>query len=289
MRGSIPCPGQATSVYGGNTSCVQILGGPEIIVLDGGTGIRELGLELIRQRKALRVHLLLTHTHWDHIQGFPFFSPIYFPGNEIIVYGPRALEKSLEEALMVQMQYAYFPVRGVELAAKIRFMELDEETFKIGDIEFTTKSMNHPIRVLAYRFTDGHSTGVYTGDNEPYYDVLDTKGAKSDTSSQRRREFIKECNDRVAEFIRGCHLLIADSQYTDEEYESKRGWGHSSIGYVLDVAARSEVKKVVLFHHEPTHDDKVLARIEKQAVARARSLSKSMRVTMAREGRTYPV
>jgi len=289
VRGSIPCPGPETSKFGGNTSCLQVLGGPDVIVLDAGTGIRELGLELIRQKKPLRVHLLLTHTHWDHIQGFPFFSPIYFPGNEIFVYGPRALEKSLEDALMVQMQYAYFPVRGVELAAKVKFNELDEETFKIGDMEFTTKSMNHPIRVLAYRFSDGKTSGIYTGDNEPYYDVLEAKTGRPDTSSHRRREFIKECNDRVADFVRGSDLLIADSQYTDEEYESKRGWGHSSIGYVLDLAAKSDVKKVALFHHEPTHDDRRMDQIEKQAIAAGRKLSKKLKVVVAREGKTYDV
>lgn len=289
VRGSIPCPGPATSRYGGNTSCIQILGADDVIVLDAGTGIRELGLELVKLKKPLRVHLLLTHTHWDHIQGFPFFPPIYFPGNEIFVYGPRALEKSLEDALMVQMQYAYFPVRGVELAAKVRFTELDEETFKIGNLEFTTKSMNHPIRVLAFKFGDGRQSAIYTGDNEPYYDVLETKTGKPDTSSSRRRDFIKECNDRVADYVRGVDMLIADAQYTDEEYESKRGWGHSSIGYVLDLAAKADVKKVMLFHHEPTHDDRQMEAIEKQAIASAKKLSKRLQVMTAREGKVYEV
>ena len=289
VRGSVPCPGPSTSKYGGNTSCIQLIGGDDVIVLDAGTGIRELGHELLKQKKPLRIHLLLTHTHWDHIQGFPFFSPIYFPGNEIFVYGPRALEKSLEDALMVQMQYAYFPVRGVELAAKVRFTELDEETFKIGDLEFTTKSMNHPIRVLAFKFSDGKKSGIYTGDNEPYYDVLENKTGRPDTSSHRRREFIKECNDRVGDYVRGVDMLIADSQYTDEEYESKRGWGHSSIGYVLQLAASSDVKKVMLFHHEPTHPDRQMDAIEKQAIAHGRRLSRRLKVMVAREGKTYDV
>ncbi len=284
VRGSIPCPGPETARFGGNTSCIEIIDGTDVVVLDAGTGIRELGLELIKQKEPLRVHLLLTHTHWDHIQGFPFFSPIYFPGNEIIVYGPRALEKSLEDALMVQMQYAYFPVRGVELAAKFKFRELDEETFDIGGLKVTTKSMNHPIRVLAYKFTDGKRTGLYTGDNEPYYDVLDGKTGRQDTSTHRRAEFIKDCNDRVADYVKGTDLFIADSQYTDEEYETKRGWGHSSIGYVLELAARTQVKHVALFHHEPTHDDKQLDVIEKQAIAKGKKLAPKMKVTMAREG-----
>jgi phosphoribosyl 1,2-cyclic phosphodiesterase len=284
VRGSIPCPGPSTSRYGGNTSCLQVLGGQETVVLDAGSGIRELGQQLAAQKKPLRIHLLLTHTHWDHIQGFPFFVPIYHPGNELFVYGPRALEKSLEEALMFQMQYSYFPVRGVELAAKVKFTELGEETFAIGDLEVTTKSMNHPIRVMAYKFSQKGATAIYTGDNEPYYDVLAERGTGMDTGIHRRSEFIQECNQRVVDFCRGTDLLVADAQYTDEEYETKRGWGHSSISQVLDLSREAQVKKLVLFHHEPTHDDRMLDRIEREAVALSRRRRDKFKVVMAREG-----
>jgi phosphoribosyl 1,2-cyclic phosphodiesterase len=289
VRGSIPCPGDATTRFGGNTSCLQVLGGQEVVILDAGTGIRELGQQLAAQKKPLRIHLLLTHTHWDHIQGFPFFVPIYFPGNELFVYGPRALEKSLEEALMFQMQYSYFPVRGVELAARVKFSELGEETFSIGDLEVTTKSMNHPIRVLAYKFVHKGASAIYTGDNEPYFDVLADRSASADTGIHRRSEFIKECNQRVVDFCRDVDCLVADSQYTDEEYESKRGWGHSSIGQVLDLAREANVKKLVLFHHEPTHDDKTLAKIEQDAKARSARFKDKTKVVMAREGMTLDV
>lgn len=289
VRGSIPCPGPETAKYGGNTSCIQILGGAETIILDAGTGIRELGLELARSGQPLRIHLLLTHTHWDHIQGFPFFTPIYSPGNEIFIYGPRALDKSLQDALMVQMQYAFFPVRGVELAAQVHFRELDEESFEIGALKFETKSMNHPIKVLAFKFTAGARSAVYTGDNEEYYDILDTRSGRNDTGARKRAEFIKECNDGVVEFIQGSDLLVADAQYTDEEYATKRGWGHSSISYVLGLGRDSGVRKLALFHHEPTHVDRDLARIEKQAQGRAKKMSGKLKVFMAREGMTVPV
>ena len=290
VRGSIPCPGQDTSTFGGNTSCLQVLGGEEIVVLDAGTGIRELGQQITAAKKPVRVHMLLTHTHWDHIQGFPFFSPIYFPGNELFIYGPRALEKSLEEALMFQMQYSYFPVRGVELAARVKFTELGEETFPIGDLEVSTKSMNHPIRVLAYKFRHKGRSAIYTGDNEPYYDVLaHSSGGSMDTGIHRRSEFIKECNQRVVDFCKGADLLVADSQYTDEEYETKRGWGHSSIGQVLELSKESDVKKLVLFHHEPTHDDRRLAEIERSTRARAQKMKGKFKVLMAREGQSVEV
>ena len=285
VRGSLPTPGNATAGYGGNTSCVEILGGSEQIIMDAGTGIRDLGIELMKKNKPVRCHLLLTHTHWDHIQGFPFFTPIYAPGNEIFVYGPRALEKSLRDALMFQMQYSYFPVRGVELQAKLEFRELDEETFTIGDIEVTTKSMNHPIRVLAYKFRQGKKTGLYTGDNEPYYDVLATRtSTRLETGIHRRAEFIKECNERVIDYVRGTDLLIADAQYTDKEYETKRGWGHSSVGAALDLSNTAGVKTVVLFHHEPTHTDKDMDALAKSAVARARKINKKLKVHTAKEG-----
>lgn len=289
VRGSIPCPGKDTARVGGNTSCVQVIGGTDVVVLDAGTGIRDLGIQLTNEKKPLRIHLLITHTHWDHIQGFPFFTPIYFPGNEVYVYGPRALEKSLEDAIMFQMQYSYFPVRGVELAARVKFTELDETTFQIGDLEVTTKSMNHPIRVLAYKITKAGRTTIYTGDNEPYYDVLASKTSRLDTGIHRRSEFIKECNDKVIEFVKGSHLLVADSQYTDEEYERKRGWGHSSISYVLDLAAKGDIEKLALFHHEPTHDDKQMEQIEKSAKAAGKKMSRKLEVILAREGMSIEV
>jgi phosphoribosyl 1,2-cyclic phosphodiesterase len=284
VRGSIATPGRETAVYGGNTSCIQVLGGQDYVIMDAGTGIRRLGEQIAAAKKPARIHLLLTHTHWDHIQGFPFFTPIYVPGNEIFIYGPRALEKSLEEAMMFQMQYSYFPVRGVELAAKMKFMELGEETVPIGDLEVSTKTMNHPIRVLAFKVSHEGKSVIYTGDNEPYYDVMADKG---DTGIHRRSEFIKECNQRVVDFCRKTDLLIADAQYTDEQYASKRGWGHSSISHVLDLAREAEVGTLSLFHHEPTHDDETLARIEKDAKARAKK--HGFKVVSAREGMVLDV
>ncbi|HYF00481.1 MAG TPA: MBL fold metallo-hydrolase [Planctomycetota bacterium] len=285
VRGSIATPGKETALYGGNTSCIQVLGGEDYVIMDAGTGIRRLGEQIVAAKKPARVHLLLTHTHWDHIQGFPFFTPIYVPGNEIFIYGPRALEKSLEEALMFQMQYSYFPVRGVELAAKMKFTELGEETIQVGDLEVSTKSMNHPIRVLAFKVTQKDKSVIYTGDNEPYYDVQADK--QGDTGRRRRLEFIRECNQGVVDFCRKTDVLIADAQYTDEQYVSKRGWGHSSISHVLELGREAEVGTLVLFHHEPTHDDPTLSAIEK--AAKARGKKDNLKVVSAREGMTLDI
>ena len=149
--------------------------------------------------------------------------------------------------------------------------------------------MNHPIRVLAYKFRHKGRTAIYTGDNEPYFDVLADRSKNMDTGIHRRSEFIKECNQRVVDFCKGVVLLVADSQYTDEEYETKRGWGHSSISQVLELSKESEVKKLVLFHHEPTHDDSQLLAIERDARARARSMKGKFKVVMAREGESVEV
>lgn len=289
VRGSIPTPGPGTVRYGGNTSCLEVLGGQEIIILDAGTGIRPLGLRLAARKRPLRIHLLVTHTHWDHIQGFPFFTPIYSPQNEILVYGPRALEKSLEEAVMAQLEYSYFPVRGVELAARVRFRELSEERFEIGDVAVVTKTMNHPIRVLGYRLTQGGRSAVYTGDNEPYYDVESGRGPRTDAGLRRREEFIRECNLGVVEFCRGADLLVADAQYTDAEYPSKRGWGHSSVSHVLRLARDAGVRRLVLFHHEPEYDDRRLDRIGQRARRQARRLGGRFVLSLAREGEVIPV
>jgi phosphoribosyl 1,2-cyclic phosphodiesterase len=275
--------------YGGNTSCLQLLGGNEVVILDAGTGLRELGIALAAEKRPLKIHLLLSHTHWDHIQGFPFFTPIYNPANEIVVYGPRALDKSLQEAMMFQMQYAFFPVRGVELAARMQFREIEEQTWKIGDIEFSTKSMNHPIRVLAYRFQRGGRSGAYTGDNEPYYDVMAEKGDPSDPAIRRRLSFIDGCNRSVVDFLKDLDLLIADAQYTDEEYAQKRGWGHSSLSQVVGMAAQAAVRRLVLFHHEPTHTDAGMDAHAKKARSMAKKIAKKMEVLTAKEGMSLDV
>lgn len=291
-RGSIPCPGPATAKYGGNTSCIEVQAGDNICILDGGTGIRELGIEIVKQKKFKRIHLFISHTHWDHIQGLPFFTPLYSPAYEIDVYGPRPLEGSLEEAVLHQMQYKFFPVRGVELAARMTFHELDQETADLGDTQVATKPMNHPIRVLAYKVQRDGKSVIYTGDNEPYYDIfLDAK--LPDTQFIARSQFIKQCQDGVVEFVRNTDLLIADTQYTDEEYEQKRGWGHCSMSHVLDVARLGSVKRLALFHHEPTHDDKFLDGMEAEAVKRMgkgkRGKKTKTRTFMAREGQTIRI
>lgn len=285
VRGSIPSPGAHTAKYGGNTSCIQVTAGNQVLILDAGTGIRELGIHLMATRKPVRAHVLLTHTHWDHIQGLPFFTPIYEPDCDITVYGPGGLEKSLEEAVMVQMQRLWFPVRRSELQGKIRFKELGPDRFRIGDIEVSTHWMNHPVLTLAYKISHAGKRVVYTGDNEPYtfFHVYSTGNQGTIKISASPTEVERRTRKNI-EFFAGADMLIHDCQYTDDEYQKKVGWGHSAVSHVCTIAAQAKVKRLVMFHHEPNHSDADLDRMADSAKSKLSTLDGSIEVIPAREG-----
>lgn len=260
-RGSVPTPGPTTVRFGGNTSCVamQTVAGT-LFIFDSGTGIRELGLHLARQGGPLSAHLMLGHTHWDHISGFPFFSPAFVPGNRLVIYGARDLDRSLRDVLAGQMHYTYFPVPLGDLRADIEFTELEEGKFHIEDAVVRTHYLNHTAVCMGYRLEADGVSVAYITDHEPYGVVEDGL----------RRGFVHGGDRRLIEFVRGVDLLIQDSQYTPEEYAARRGWGHGSVDYVTDVAVEAAVRKLALFHHEPTHADDEIDRMVAAARARAR-------------------
>ena len=178
VRGSVPTPGPLTVKYGGNTTCMQLIGDDqipidgEIFIIDAGTGIRECGMSLMGLPKPLKINLLITHTHMDHINGFPFFVPAFIPGTVIDIYGPVHYEKKLQEVFAGQMDYSYFPISTAQLAADITFHDLKECELEVGSLQVKTKYMNHPVLTLGYRVTDGKKTFIYTGDHEPYHDFI---------------------------------------------------------------------------------------------------------------------
>lgn len=284
VRGSVPVPGPSTVRTGGNTSCVEIRAVEELIVFDSGTGIRGLGRRL-EQEPTRRIHLFLSHTHWDHIQGLPFFAPLYRKGQEIVVYGPRGLERGLEEAVLVQLQRLYFPIRRGELGAHLAFRELGEETIRLGDVSVAAKWMNHPVLCLGYKVSGHGKKIIYTGDNEPhsFYHVYapaaasTVKIAISDREKESRRT-------ALLDFIADADLLIADAQYTDEEYRQKAGWGHSSLSHVVDLALHGRARRLALFHHDPLHGDEELEAMASEAADRLASKGSSCQVVLAREG-----
>lgn len=292
VRGSIAAPGSATVQFGGNTSCIEVREGDHRLILDLGTGLRPLGLELARQPDLPPVHVLLSHTHWDHIQGLPFFIPVYSPKNEIHVYGPKLPEQALRDVVLGQFAYAWFPVTGVELAARLHFHELQEETFTVGPFTVSSQFFNHPVLMLGYRIRCGNRSVVYTGDHEPYYDMFSLHSpspAKSTETVRVTRDqlqrFVTECNRRVVTFVEGADCLITDAQYTPAEYETKRGWGHSSTRHALDLGVSAKVHRLVLFHHDPTHGDEQMTSIERELAEAARAHNGSVgQVLAAREG-----
>jgi diguanylate cyclase (GGDEF)-like protein len=277
-RGSIPAPGPQTARYGGNTSCVELqIGDGTIIIFDCGTGIRELGLELLRSKTPMdRLYLLIGHTHWDHIQGFPFFTPAFLPKTELNIFAPTGFQRSLEDSLSGQMQYSYFPVKLHDLSSRIHFTELEEGFFRLGDALVETLYLNHTAPTIAYRISYGGATVAYVTDHEPFW--------TSDEPNNRHPG-----DQRHIDFLKGADLVIHDAQYSVEEYKSKLGWGHSTIDYATDVAMAAEARRLALFHHDPTHNDEWVQRFENFARERAAAAGSPLEVFAAAEGMTLEI
>ncbi len=280
-RGSIATPGPATMRYGGNTSCVEVRSGDTLIILDMGTGARALGSDLVARTEPVHAHLLLTHIHWDHIQGFPFFAPVFVPLTHLEVYGTAGLEQGLEEALAGQMQYSYFPVRLADLRSGLGFHEPGEATFSVGNIGVQTHFVNHTCPTLGYRLTAGGASVAYITDHEPF--VLHRPEQPLEDL------LLHPASQRHVTFASGVDLLIHDTQYTSDEYPAKRGWGHSTMEYAVDVAVAAGVKRLALFHHDPWRDDAALDRLVIAAQARVRDRGGDLVVLAAAEGQTLEV
>ena len=279
-RGSIAKPGPSTARYGGNTSCIEIRSARgTLVVIDCGTGAHALGQKLISAgAKGLRGHILISHTHWDHIQGIPFFAPLFESGSEWSIYGPHGLGQSLRETLAGQMQYSYFPITIDQFGAKVRYHDLVEGTFNIDDIKISTRYLNHPALTLGYRLEADGATVVYCCDHEPYSRALAT-GCGEITGQDLRH----------SEFINAADLLIHDAQYTAEEYPAKMNWGHSSVEYVVRLAQHAKVRKVALTHHDPLRDDDALDRMVADVRSRLREDVYSPEVFAAVEGQVIDV
>ncbi len=270
VRGSIPTPGADTIKYGGNTTCLSIDFDPEKkeIIIDGGSGLRLLGNHLMKKYvmagRNVDIDMLITHTHWDHIMGFPFFTPIYIPTTKLRIYGPVTYEEGgLDEIIGSQFQYRYFPVIKSELAAEIKYFPLKETVFNLdSDIRITTKYLNHPVLCMGYRIEYKGKVFCLATDSEPYRNVFPTDPASPDYDELAAVEGEKaavEENRKLVDFFRGADLLIHDAQYTDAEWKKgKLGWGHSSFEYAIETASDAGVRKLVLTHHDPERTDEQL-------------------------------
>ena len=295
VRGSIPTPGPDTVKYGGNTTCIEVrLNDGRIIIIDAGSGIRALGNKLVAEdmkKGPLNIDLFISHTHWDHINGFPFFTPIFIPKNKIRVRGPVNIgDESLEKIFSLQMSYNYFPLRADELAATITYETLRETSFQLyDDVKITTKILNHPIIDFGYRIEADGAVFVTAYDHEPFRNLFDGSPEDDDYDETAKLEGEKAAslnNRRVHGFIHRADLLVHDAQYTNKEYvSSKKGWGHSPMEHVLAGGIKAGVKRLALCHHDPTRKDTELDQIERAVKNRAAKVtSQGIEAFFAREG-----
>lgn len=280
-RGSIPTPGPSTVRYGGNTSCIELrTDDGTLFILDCGSGLRLLGQQLLKEPPPIIGNILLSHTHWDHTQGFAFFDPVFQKGNQFTIFAVSGVDRSLSEVLAGQIDYLYFPIALDELETSIIFKEVGEETFNVGDVQVRTQFLNHTVLTLGFRITSGGTTVVYAADHEPFSSNLYRAGVENPTLA----DIIHAGDRRHVEFLADADLLIHDAQYTNAEYVDKRNWGHSTSEYVLDVAMAANVKQVVLSHHDPAHDDDFLDALEARCQDRVRALGSDLHVVFAAEG-----
>jgi phosphoribosyl 1,2-cyclic phosphodiesterase/FixJ family two-component response regulator len=286
VRGSIPVPGPGTVRYGGNTTCVEVRADGEIIVLDAGSGIRTLGMDLEKEfgERSVKLSLLITHTHWDHIQGLPFFLPAYNQKNQIRVLGYEGARAGLAAILAGQMETPFFPVSLRDLPSNIAIEELKEMEFSIGKVRVRSKFANHPGICAGYRLYTSAGSISFFPDNEPY-ELLKLHIADRDrTSITDAKAFAKTERAKLVEFLEGSDVLLMDAQYTDEEYERHIGWGHGSLSRVVSLALEAKVKKLILFHHDPSHDDDKIDEMLEGARLLVIDSGQPMEVEAAQEG-----
>ena len=269
VRGSIPSPGPKTQKYGGNTACTELRVGPanRLIIIDAGSGIRTLGNYLMANdlpKGPIKADIFLSHTHWDHIMGYPFFTPIYIPGTKLKVHGPVSFEEDpLEEVVGGQMKYRYFPVNMGELASEIDYIRLKEDPhIDLGEgLVLRTKLLNHPITALGYRFEYGRKAVCTCYDTEPFRNLFITDPSHpvyDEAMAIEGEEVAIEQNKAVEQFFAGADLLIYDAQYTAAEYGARLNWGHTAMEYAIEAANRAGVKRLALFHHDPDRTDATL-------------------------------
>ena len=280
-RGSLAKPGPTTLRYGGNTSCVEVrTADGTLIVLDCGTGVHGLGLALSAPGEGpVRGHLLISHTHWDHIQGFPFFAPLFVPGNEWDIYAPGGLGQHLEATLSGQMEYTYFPITLAQCGATIRFHDLAEGSFQIGGVRVLAQYLNHPALTLGYRLEADGAVVVYSADHEPH-----TRDQAGPVTRAAGAPPVHREDQRHVEFLAGTDLVIHDAQYTAAEYPQRMNWGHTPAEWAVDYALAADAKRVALFHHDPLRDDEGLDRLVEICRQRARPAGGSLDVFAAAEG-----
>ncbi|GAB4402254.1 MAG: MBL fold metallo-hydrolase [Rhodoferax sp.] len=286
VRGSIASPGPATVRYGGNTTCIEVrTDRNELIILDAGTGIFPLSQSLLSELP-VTAPVLITHSHWDHIQGLPFFIPNFIPGNTLRLYGAfdPVSGRGVEQVMAVQLQYSYFPVREAEMKARIEYVTLTPGVpVAIGSASVTPYLMNHPVVDLGYRIEADGKSVFFTGDHEPNNNIYEP----GDPEFAEYQSLVDERNREILQAMAGVDVLIADSSYTRDEYPSKKGWGHGTFDTSIAYARRAGVKRLYCTHHEPTRSDDALEAAFAQALRDNPPQPGDPEICLAREGEVY--
>ena len=255
-------------------------------MLDAGSGIRPLGVALKQefQDRPINLSLLITHAHWDHIQGFPFFKPAYDPKNEIRILGFDGAGATFREIITEPMRSPFFPIRMRELSAETEITKLTEMKFSLGKVNVHAAFVNHPGVCAGYRIFTSTGSIAFLPDHEPYEFFLHAARGQPLTPEQAKEIATNE-HARLVQFLRGSEILVLDSQYTDKEYQTHIGWGHGSVSSAVSLALEAEVQTLLLFHHDPSHDDKVVDTMVESARELATKSGRPLQVTGAQEGR----
>lgn len=276
-RGSIPTPGHLTEKFGGNTTCLELRYEDTILVFDAGSGIRELGMSWMNEFKSepIKAGICFTHLHWDHIQGFPFFSAAYMPQNSFTVFGEEKETGGVRELLSGQMTGDYFPIEISAMNADLKFESIAEE-FNYGPLKIKSLRLPHPGGSLGFRVEN--YVFVLATDSE--FDAIALNKEEIEADHKAPRQFPPE----VIEFLQGANLIVIDCQYTDEIYQQRRGWGHNSIATVVDIACQVTPDMLALFHHDPQSNDTMVTKIADEAAQRLHEQGERVLTFAAREG-----
>ena len=286
VRGSIASPGPNTVRYGGNTTCIEIrTDNNELIIIDAGTGIFPLSQTLLAEMP-VTANVLITHSHWDHIQGLPFFIPNFIPGNTLRLHGAfdPVSGKGIEQVMAVQLQYSYFPVREAEMKGRIEYVTLaPEQSIQIGSATVTPFLMNHPVIDFGYRIEANGKSVFFTGDHEPPQNIY----APGDEEYAEYQTFVDEKANDIRRAMQGVDVLIADCSYTEQEYPAKKGWGHGTFNTSIQYAQEAGAKMLFCTHHEPTRSDDALDAAFEQVLADHPAQAGHPEYRLAREGEIY--
>lgn len=287
VRGSYAAPFPSHLGVGGNTSCVEIRAGDHLLVCDAGTGIIPLGNELVQQDQIQEMLVILTHYHWDHVCGLPFFVPAFVPDWKINFFGPGANPKTIEEHVSAQMKAPYFPVGTETWLAETNYLSPKGDSFQHGSMKINFSNVHHPGITYGYKIKVNDKTVIYASDNECMFIEKSIKNRSDEFSEEEHdlfREMIQEEHQSELNLFKDADILIHDAQYTPDDYDKKRGWGHSCYIDTITTAIHANVKELYLFHHDPNYDDAAMDEIQKKSNKIIKEKGSSLVCHVAKEG-----